>query len=83
LWNTVGSLGGAALANSYQDEQIGRIRENAAKAAQAAEFKPYTVTSPTSTANVTANSLSSTISPQQQAIQHQIFLPPQPLCTVW
>ena len=68
LWNTIGSLGGAALANSYQDEQISRIRDNAAKAAQAAEFKPYTVTSPVSSTNVTSTGMTNQLSPTQQTL---------------
>jgi NADH dehydrogenase/NADH:ubiquinone oxidoreductase subunit G len=68
LWNTLGSLGGAALANSYQNEQISRIRDNAAKAANAAAFKPYTVTSPVASTNVTSTGMTNQLSPTQQTL---------------
>jgi hypothetical protein len=69
LWNTVGNLGGAALASSYTDEQINRTRQIAADAAKAAEFKPYTISTPTSNVNITKDSMTMGLSPQSQTMQ--------------
>jgi hypothetical protein len=68
LWNTVGNLGGAALASSYTDEQINRTRQIAADAAKAAEFKPYTISTPTSSVNMTKDALNVNLSPNQQTM---------------
>jgi hypothetical protein len=68
LWNTVGNLGGAALAGSYTDEQINRTRQIAADAAKAAEFKPYTISTPTSSVNMTKDALNVNLSPNQQTM---------------
>jgi hypothetical protein len=68
LWNTVGNLGGAALAGSYTDEQINRTRQIAADAAKAAEFKPYTISTPTSSVNVAKDALNVNLSPNQQTM---------------
>jgi hypothetical protein len=68
LWNTVGNLGGAALAGSYTDEQIARTRQIAADAAKAAEFKPYTISTPTSSVNMTKDALNVNLSPNQQTM---------------
>jgi hypothetical protein len=68
LWNTVGNLGGAALAGSYTDEQINRTRQIAADAAKAAEFKPYTISTPTSSVNMTKDALNVNLSPNQQTL---------------
>jgi hypothetical protein len=68
LWNTLGNLGGAALAGSYTDEQINRTRQIAADAAKAAEFKPYTISTPTSSVNVAKDALNVNLSPNQQTM---------------